>query len=110
MNWRSTALMLGAIVVGLVGWQLNPYVQNLSVTQMTETGPPIVTTGWGILRAPGLWPLLVVGLLIGWFLGRLEGLWTGARAAQADWQSDRDREDEAASQSGPIARDDFPAY
>lgn len=87
MTWRSITLGGGLLLVAWLGWQLTPYLQSLAVMQQTTEGPKLLATGWGLLREPSLWPLIGVGMLMGWFIGHLEGLWSGSLAAKVDWQT-----------------------
>ena len=99
MKWRSilAALMGVAAVVAAVLW-LTPYLQSLIMVRQMSNGAEFLNSGWGLLREPALWPLIAVGLVVGWFLGHVEGLWTGADAARADWQAAQEALDDEKAQ------------
>ncbi len=106
MSWRMISLLVGTIVAIILGWELTPYLRSLWVIQTTAGQSQILANGWELLRTPALSPLIAVGVLIGWFVGRLEGQWTGSLAAEADLRTDREAmEAETASQAHEMAQE-----
>ena len=99
MKWRSiVVILIGVVAAAAVVLWLTPYLQRLIVVHQTRDGAEFLDSGWGLLREPALWPLIAVGALMGWFLGRVEGVWTGADAARADWRAAREALDEEKAQ------------
>lgn len=82
--WRLAGGVLGCLVLELLYERLTPALLGLGWARWTGDVWEVGATGTGLVRVPYLWPLVALGVLAGWGLGRLEGLWTGAQTAAAD--------------------------